>query len=117
MDYTHYFCSVFPRQDRIGRRRDRRHAPKARLKVELLEDRLVPSTVFRSIDGTGNNPFHIHWGAARTDLIRIAPSAYADGKSAPAGASRPSARYLSNALSDQTDPADPSQDLDLKNNK
>ena len=52
----------------------------------------TPQTVgFRSIDGTGNNLANPDWGAAGTDLLRIAPAAYADGVSAPAGADRPSA--------------------------
>ena len=46
----------------------------------------------RSIDGTGNNLAHPDWGSAGVDLLRIAPAAYADGVSTPAGADRPSAR-------------------------
>ena len=81
--------------------------------IETLEERALLSSGFHSIDGTGNNPFHSTWGSAGTDLIRIAPSAYADGASAPAGADRPSARDISNALSDQTDPNNTAQDLDV----
>ena len=69
------------------------------------------------VNGTNNNLTHPEWGGAGTDLIRIAPAAYADGVSAPAGANRPGARAISNALSDQTDPADATQDLDLTNTK
>jgi hypothetical protein len=69
----------------------------------------------RSITGVGNNLANPNWGAAATDLIRLAPSAYADGVSAPAGANRPNARFVSNTLSDQTNPQDPTQDTDILN--
>jgi hypothetical protein len=85
--------------------------------VEALEERALLSSGFYSVDGTGNNPFRNALGSAGTDLIRIAPSAYADGASAPAGANRPSARDISNALSDQTDPNNPAQDLNTVNQK
>ncbi|MBI3408888.1 MAG: peroxidase [Planctomycetes bacterium] len=66
--------------------------------VEALEDRTVPSSGFHSIDGFGNNVNNPNWGLAGADLIRIAPTAYADGISSPAGANLPSARVLSNVL-------------------
>ncbi|NBQ13169.1 MAG: hypothetical protein EBU31_00805, partial [Proteobacteria bacterium] len=57
---------------------------------------------FRSYDGSGNNQAHPEWGRAGTDYLRERSGArYADGKSAPAGADRPSARAISNAVSDQ----------------
>jgi len=55
-----------------------------------------------SIDGTGNNPRHSSWGAAGFDLMRFASAAYGDSLAMPAGASRPSARLISNTVSDQT---------------
>jgi hypothetical protein len=59
---------------------------------------------FRSYDGAGNNRAHPEWGRAGTDYLRERSGArYADGKSAPAGADRPSARAISNAVSDQGD--------------
>jgi len=74
----------------------------ARLTVLPLEDRVVPAGLdTRSYDGSGNNAAHADWGQAGTDFVRIAAAAYADGVSAPAGAARPSARDISNALSDQ----------------
>jgi hypothetical protein len=73
----------------------------ARLSAEPLEDRAVPDAGVRSIDGSGNNLAHPDWGKAGTDFIRVAPAAYADGVSAPAGASRPSARVISNTVDDQ----------------
>ena len=88
-----------------------------RLQIELLESRAAPTTLFRSIDGTGNNATNADWGSAGTDLIRIAPAAYADGISAPAGSNRPNARLISNVLSDQTDPSDPTQDINTVNSK
>lgn len=54
-----------------------------------------------SVDGTGNNVSHPSWGATGSTLLRIAPARYADGISSPAGATRPSARVVSNALSAQ----------------
>ncbi len=54
-----------------------------------------------SIDGSGNNVAHPDWGSAGSDLLRIAAAAYGDGVSTPAGASRPSAREISNTIVDQ----------------
>src|SRR5205085_336199 len=82
----------------------RRRAP---LECEALEARALPSTVLYSADGSGNNLTNTQWGAALTDLLRIAPAAYADGVSAPAGAGLPGARLISNVLSDQADPSNP----------
>ena len=54
---------------------------------------------YRSLDGSGNNRANPLWGAAGTDYLRESSGArYADGLSAPAGATRPSARAISNAL-------------------
>lgn len=57
-----------------------------------------------SYDGSGNNPLHFTWGAAGTDLLRIAPAAYADGISSPSGEGRPSPRLISNSVSELTTP-------------
>ena len=54
-----------------------------------------------SVDGTNNNLAFPTWGAANTDLIRIAPAAYADGLSTPSGPSRPNARQISYSIFDQ----------------
>src|SRR5437868_5177376 len=81
---------------------------KFRPQFETLEARWVPDN--RSISGFGNNLANPTFGQAGTDLIRIAPAAYADGLNAPAGANRANARFISNTLFDQTDPADPTQD-------
>lgn len=90
--------------------RDRRTTPT----FEALESRQLMSAVtsaaaaaapltpaapaVRSYDGTGNNVAHPAWGSDGQTLLRLAPAAYADGVSAPAGASRPSARAVSNAV-------------------
>lgn len=52
-----------------------------------------------SLDGKGNNLLHPLWGAAGADLLRFAAAAYADAVSAPAGATRPSGRAISNEVS------------------
>jgi peroxidase len=62
----------------------------------------------RSYDGTGNNLLHTQWGSTDEQLIRVAPAQYGDGISTPAGADRPSARTISNALSNHVAEATPS---------
>lgn len=74
-----------------------------RLRLEPLGDRVVPSTGVRGIDGSGNNISHPTWGQAGTDFLRKAPAAYADGVASPAGANRPGARAISNAVAAQGD--------------
>lgn len=56
----------------------------------------------RSIDGSGNNLRNLDWGRAGTALRRLLRTSYADGIGAPAGASRPSARAISNAVCAQS---------------
>lgn len=73
--------------------------PNLRPRLEPLESRLVPATtLIRSVDGTGNNLSNPEWGSTNEAFLRNAPAAYADGVSAAAGATRPSARAVSNAL-------------------
>src|SRR5580765_2218397 len=86
-------------------RRARKSSPirRSRLTLEALEDRAVPATGWESIDGTGNNLTHTDWGSAGVDFLRRAAAQYADGLSSPAGANRPDARTISNALADQPD--------------
>ncbi len=55
----------------------------------------------RSYDGTGNNLADSELGSTDEQLLRVAGSEYGDGISTPAGADRPSAREISNALSAQ----------------
>ncbi|MFK7760491.1 MAG: peroxidase family protein [Phycisphaerales bacterium] len=56
---------------------------------------------FRTIDGTNNNLTNPTWGAAGHELVRALPADYADGISTPSGASRPSARMISNLVAAQ----------------
>ncbi len=58
----------------------------------------APEFEARSIDGTGNNLRHSEYGSAGISLVRMAGVGYADGVSAPAGASRISPREISNIL-------------------
>ncbi|MFC1758665.1 peroxidase family protein [Planctomycetota bacterium] len=58
----------------------------------------------RSIDGIGNNLSHPTWGAAGTQLGRIADADYSDGISSLAGAGRPSPRQISNLVAAQPGP-------------
>jgi peroxidase len=55
---------------------------------------------FRTIDGHGNNPHpdRLGWGAAGVAMLRVTPIGYGDGVGSPAGAGRPSARAVSNAV-------------------
>jgi hypothetical protein len=73
--------------------------------LELLEERcLLSASPFYSIDGTGNNLAHTAWGSAGQDLLRFTPAQYADGVSALAGATLPSARAISDLIvTDSTD--------------
>jgi hypothetical protein len=67
--------------------------------------RQQPSAALYSITGVGNNLGNPSWGAVNVNLLRYVASAYADGRSAAAGPSRPNPRSLSNALSTQDESA------------
>src|SRR5215813_829863 len=72
--------------------------------LEVLEERCVMDTGFRSFDGVGNNLLHPEWGSTGEALLRVGPIRYADGISTPApqgGVGRPSARVISNTIVDQ----------------
>lgn len=74
--------------------------------VETLEGRrLMSGTVsaVRSYDGTGNNLANPQWGSTDEQLLRLAAAAYGDGISTMGGSTRPSAREVSNAVSDHGD--------------
>ena len=58
---------------------------------------------FRTIDGHGNNVAHPEWGAAEQTLLRMIDPAYADDSGEPAGANRPGAREISNAVAAQSE--------------
>jgi hypothetical protein len=61
----------------------------------------IASAEPRSYDGTDNNLADPELGSTDEQLLRVAESEYGDGISTPAGADRPSAREISNALSVQ----------------
>ena len=58
---------------------------------------------FRSFDGSGNNLRNEEWGNSDTALLRATTPEYDDGVSEPAGADRPSAREISNAVAAQSE--------------
>jgi peroxidase len=87
---------------------------RARLTLDHLEERALPAvsplaapalspSAIYSVDGSGNNLANPTWGSTNTQYIRIANAEYGDGISTPAGADRPSARAISNALAAQSD--------------
>ena len=96
---------------------DGRRSPMDALMVinRLARGRQDPPTQtddVRSIDGTGNNVDNPEFGAAETELLRVAEADYADGISEPSGQDRPSAREISNLLS-AADPDGTPNDRDL----
>jgi hypothetical protein len=70
---------------------------------EPLESRRLfsISAAYYPLDGAGNNADHPEWGAAGTNLLRQAGTAYGDGIASMAGADRPNPRAISNALATQ----------------
>lgn len=94
---------------RAARGRKRASTP---LQVEVLETRQLMAADVRSYDGSGNNLSHPEWGKSGIALIRSAPAAYADGISAPGGASLASPRTISNLVAAQG-PDDAFNDRDL----
>ena len=58
----------------------------------------------RTYDGSNNNLANPKWGATFTELSRVAPAAYSDKISAPAGVQRQNPRKISNALFAQNGP-------------
>jgi hypothetical protein len=72
--------------------------------LEELESRtLLSGFVYRSIDGSGNNPANPSWGQAGTDLLRLSAVAYADGINTLSLPNNPSARVTSNNINVQAD--------------
>ncbi len=95
----------------VSSKRRARHRT-ARFDLEALENRTHLSvTTYEPIDGVGNNINHPSWGSAGSDLIRLAPAAYADGIDSPALPNDLSARAISNIINNQADPNDSSQDI------
>ena len=58
--------------------------------------------LFRSFDGRDNNLTDAEMGATHIQLKRLMPAAYTDGIWTMAGATRPGARAISNAIATQT---------------
>lgn len=56
---------------------------------------------FRSVDGSGNHPLNL--GIAGTTILRKTPNDYGDGIGSPAGATRKSAREISNLVNAQAE--------------
>ena len=81
---------------RNSKKKSKQH--RRNLHLENLEDRLVMSASFASIDGTGNNLDHPEWGSTYEQLLRLTTVEYGDGISTPAGEDRPSAREVSNGV-------------------
>ena len=67
----------------------------------------------RSIDGSGNNLTNLKWGASNIPLFRDIPAEYgpSDPNNALGGANRPSARHISNQLSDEVEDIQNARDL------
>jgi hypothetical protein len=55
-----------------------------------------------ALDGKGNNFINPLLGSAGSDLLRFSAAAYGDGVSSPSGATRPSAREISDLICVQT---------------
>lgn len=103
---------------RGARGKGARERLRAVLAVERLENLVLlscdPNAVFRRIDGGCGNPFNEGAGEAGEPLLRQIPARYADGLNVPSGGTRPSARTISNAISDQADPNSPGNDLSVQ---
>ena len=73
--------------------------------VSVLLGQQTLGQEYRTINGLNNNLTNPTFGEAETELLRLAPNAYADGISTPTGgainSSLPSAREISNAVSAQ----------------
>lgn len=61
----------------------------------------LSAQINRRIDGFGNNPKHMEWGAKGTNQLQVTPLGYADGISAPGGLDRPESRDISNLIFQQ----------------
>ena len=108
MNWTAWLRIAFMRK--LHQRPIRRRSPS--FEVEHLEERCVPTaTGFRPISEVGNNVANPTWGTAGVDLVRLTPAEYADGIDAPSLPQDASARFISDIVNNQADPADTSQDV------
>jgi len=55
-----------------------------------------------TVTGAANNFLHPEWGSVSNGFIRLSPQSYEDGFASMAGANRPSARAVSNAINAQS---------------
>ena len=94
-----------PQRQPPARQQPQRQQPPRQQPQHQQPPRQQPAAALYSITGVGNNLRNPGWGATNVNLLRYAASAYADGRSAAAGPSRPNARSLSNALSTQAEDA------------
>lgn len=76
----------------------------------LLSSISLLSQENRTIDGTGNNPTNLNWGATHAPLLRVSTVNYSDGMQQMNDADLPSPRVISNQLFDQNDNFYESQD-------
>lgn len=91
--------SAFQSRRRSRRQFDRMPAELAR-QAEQAEARVLLAA---AIDGSGNNLANPELGSTNEAFIRLADAEYADGISAVGGEDRPSARVVSNVVSDDGD--------------
>ena len=78
--------------------------------VPMMSAQAQSRAEYQSLDGRDNNFSNPAWGSVGEQFLRGSASAYGDGISSPAGASRPSPRVVSNALSAaSTDEAIPNE--------
>ena len=70
----------------------------------LLFGQFLDTDLYRTLNGSYNNPNHPDWGQAGTNLLRVVPSAYTDGISSPAGWLRFNPRKISNTVFAQDSP-------------
>lgn len=62
---------------------------------------IAETSEFRSIDGSGNNPYDSTMNSAHTPLMRHMNSSYDDGVAQMSGSSRPNPRSISNSVNHQ----------------
>jgi hypothetical protein len=101
-----------PRPTNARKRSRRKRLPsRLALQLELLETRCLLDAGIRPITEVGNNLANPNLGATGTDLLRLSPVGYTDGTNSPSLATDPSARVVSDLVSNQADPANLSQDI------
>lgn len=77
----------------------------------LLSSISLLSQENRTIDGTGNNPTNLNWGATHAPLLRVSTVNYSDGMQQMNNADLPLPRVISNRLFDQNENVYESKEL------